>query len=187
MDSVSQNFQHIMTKLETCTHVALIAVCCIAGYVLLDRHLSYSRRDSPQHASLVGKRVTLPENAHQPASATVLVAFATTCHYCRESIDLYKQITERARRVRGEVRVVFMSLQTPTEVTKYLHENGVDPEAVIRLPPDIHISGTPTILLAGSDGTVKSQFVGKLSADREKDLVRTVQELCRDCGFNLTL
>ncbi len=176
-----------MNRLEVCTNIALITVSSIAGYVLLDRHLAERRGASPQHASAIGKQIPDAGLGGAVAPANVFVAFSTNCHFCRESVDFYRGLTKDPQRIRGKVRVTFISMQPGNEVKKYLTDNGVEPDAVITVPVGLSISGTPTILLTGSDGVVKSQFAGKLSTSREKEFIEAVQTLCQGCGFGGTL
>jgi len=173
-------------KLEVCTNLALITVSCIAGFVMLDRHLAERNAappaPKPPQTNVVGKQISLAA-AGNPAPANVYVAFATTCHFCQESLGFYKKIIADQQHIGGKVKVTFISRQPEAEVRKYLADNGVHPDAVAKVPSELNISGTPTILVSGRDGVVKNQFIGRLSDSKQKDLFKAVAALCDNCGF----
>jgi hypothetical protein len=125
-------------------------------------------RSSGSKTTAVGKQIKISESA-VGGSANVFVAFSTSCHFCNESLDFYKRAIKERQRV-GKVRVTFLSMQPESEVRKYLADHGIEPDSVAAVPPELSISGTPTVLVTGPDGVVKNQFVGKLSANGERDL-----------------
>lgn len=181
-----------MNRLQVTANIALIVVSCIAGYVLIDRHLIDRRAlagagSVGQQQSSVGKRISGAEFNDKRVAANVYVVFATTCHFCRDSLAFYKGLARAQQHTTGKVQITFLAIREPVaQVRQFLAENGVEVGSVARLPPDLYISGTPTILVAGADGVITAQYLGRLTADREKSLVGTIQKLCDSCGFDAT-
>lgn len=58
-------------------------------------------------------------------------------------------------------------------VTRYLSEQGVPRDGIINASlSDVNVSGTPTLLLVDNTGHIKNVWVGKLDANREKEVMQ---------------
>lgn len=109
------------------------------------------------------------------SKSTLVLAFSTRCGFCIDSSGFYKRLAER-RAGSTDVRFIVVGSQPIEEVRNFFQEhNIVKVDEFVQAPlSDINVTGTPTLLLIGSDGLVKDSWVGKLPAEAESELVSRV-------------
>jgi hypothetical protein len=82
-----------MTRLETATHVFLIALCCLAGGLLIEqRFFSAPDFGPPAARAVVGREIPLPGADWQSAPVSVLLQISSTCRFCNDSMPFYRQV-----------------------------------------------------------------------------------------------
>lgn len=102
------------------------------------------------------------------SSATVVIWVRSGCHYCTESMDFYKRVTSRPRRA----RVIVMGQESSELLQKYVESHGVRADAYVSVQPrTVKLSGTPSLLLIGSDARVRKIWNGKLRTPAEEEAV----------------
>lgn len=164
-----------MTKLEKATHVFLIAVCCLAGGLLIEQRFFSSQDDDLATGhDLVGRQVALPGADWQAAPISVLLQISSTCHFCNESMPFYRQLMAARQAAPARVPVIVASQDAVAAIRKHLGDQQLTVDKVLHTR-DVFGTGTPTVYIVDSGGVVKRVFIGKLDPAGEKELLAIVE------------
>ncbi len=164
-----------MTKLEKATHVFLIAICCLAGGLLIEQRFFAPQDDDISTGNdLVGRQVKLPGADWQAAPLSVLLQISSTCHFCNESMPFYRQLMATRQAAPSKVPVIVASHDAVAVIRKHLEDQQVAVDKVLHAR-DVFGTGTPTVYLVDGHGVVKRVFIGKLDPAGEKELLAIVE------------
>ena len=165
-----------MTKLETATHIFLIAICCLAGGLLIEQRF-FSDPDSggPGVTSLVGREVKLPGANWQSAPVSVLLQISSTCHYCNESMPFYRQLMAARQSSAAKVPVIVASADAVAVMQQHLVEQQLSVDKVLHSRLAGFGTVTPTVYIVDSKGMVQRVFVGELDSSGQRELLSIVQ------------
>jgi hypothetical protein len=165
-----------MTKLETATHISLIALCCLAGGLLIEQRFFRAPETQPGPArTLVGREVQLPGADWHAAPISVLLQISSTCPYCNASMPFYQQLMAVRQARTAKVPVIVASTDAVAIMRKHLEDEQVTVDKVLHSRPDVFAAVTPTVYIVDSHGVVQRAFVGKLDAAGEKELLAIVE------------
>src|SRR5580704_6234114 len=141
-----------MTKLETVTHVCVIALCCLAGGLLIEQRFFSSAEPDAVPPSMVGREVKLPGADWQAAPFSVLLQISSTCDYCNESMPFYKHLMEVRQSQPAKVPVIVVSRDAVDVMRKHLEDQQVIVDRVLhsRLESLGTATLTPTIYIVDS-------------------------------------
>ena len=156
-------------KIELAANVAIIVVAVVLCAVLVKTYLLAPKPEAqPQQQSLVGARVSVPEVDWGGNGRTLLLVLQKGCRFCAESAPFYQRLAREA----GQVRLVAVLPQQAEESREYLRELNV-PVGEVRQAPfkDLGIRGTPTLLLVNGEGVVTGSWFGKLSPEKEEEVL----------------
>src|SRR5690242_18632124 len=112
--------------LEKVTHLCLIGLCGVAGFVLLqNRTQPGDRAHSLTPPNSVGRSVELPDVDWGGAGLTVVLDLSPTCHFCNDSMPFYQKLVA-VRRRKGNGELVLVTSRAPVEsMEKHLKEKQV--------------------------------------------------------------
>jgi hypothetical protein len=162
-------------NLETVTNIAIILLCVVASVVLIRNHFFPPRPPGMPQGPEVGERLDAVKAILPAGSArTLVVAIAPTCHYCNESMPFYKSLMDERNRKGSPVKVVgaIPAPEAKDEESKHMTAAGVAFDALSPIAfPAIKVPGTPTLYLVDDGGKVQKVWVGKLTADQEKEVL----------------
>ncbi len=165
-----------MTRLETVTHVCLIAVCCLAGGLLVEQRFFSGPDDGSAPApNLVGREVKLPGADWQAAPISVVLQISTTCHFCNESMPFYKQLVAARQPGTARVPVIVASRDAVAVMRKHLEDQQVMVDKVLHSRLDDLPPVTPTVYIVDYKGFVRRAFIGKLDSSGEKELLSIIE------------
>ena len=118
-----------------------------------------------------GAKLGLPAVDWSAHDTTVVLAVREGCHYCAESAPFYQRLT-KALGQSGKVHLVTVLPGEPAQSEKYLAGMGI-PAGDIRQADlaSLKVPYTPTLLVLDRSGVVKDVFVGKLSAEKEAQVL----------------
>jgi thiol-disulfide isomerase/thioredoxin len=121
--------------------------------------------------SLEGAHLSIQGINWDESNETVLLALSNKCHFCSESAPFYQKLAQNLA-ARKDVRVIAVFPQTVDEAKKYLDGLGV-PVADVRQASlgSIGVKGTPTLMIVDKTGTVKQAWMGRLSVERESEVL----------------
>lgn len=82
---------------------------------------------------------------------------------------------ELVRRHSGATRLVVVAPDDPVTAKQYVDSHGFRPDVIATSDlTRIHVSGTPTLLLVNNAGVIERVWMGKLTAEREKEVLAEV-------------
>jgi hypothetical protein len=161
--------KNIARTIEVIANVAIICVAIALGVVLVSRSVRSYRgtaSESANTATVKNQKIELRGVDWSKNEKTLVMAISSTCHFCTESAAFYRDIRAHAR-----VHTVAVLPQSVNEGRNYLSNLGVQVDEVLQAPLNsINVSGTPTLMLVGRDGTVIRTWLGKLPPDSEKEV-----------------
>ena len=122
-----------------------------------------------------GTQISVPGVNWSDSEETVLLALSSRCHYCTESAPFYQKLT-RELAAQKNVRVVAVFPQEVGQGKKYLDDLNVPVTQVIQAQLDsLGVKGTPTLLIVDKSGTVRQSWVGRLTAERETEVLSRIK------------
>ena len=182
---------------EIATNISIILVAVIGATVLIKNYLlrppstieikaagfQGSQNTPPQAAKSAIPRSGPAEGAQVPLTGinwsesdeSVVLALSNKCHFCTESAPFYQRLSSEMAQ-RKNVRIIAVFPQDVGDAKKYLSGLGVPIEDVRRASLDsIGVRGTPTLIIVDSNGKVKQSWVGRLSAERESEVLSRIK------------
>lgn len=156
--------------LEKISHLSLILVCVVVSGAVIYDHVNNSRGKSTQFepsSPLLGSRVPLPGVQWNTRNATVVLALSIGCHFCAESASFYRELSNVVSK-NPTIGLVAVFPESEIQASTYLDREQVSVQKILSVPLSVvGVEGTPTVLLVGSDGTVRKTWVGRLAKDAE--------------------
>ena len=130
---------------------------------------------APPRAPEEGSQLSVPGVSWGESNQTVVLALSDKCRYCSESAPFYQRLAQDLSK-RNDVRLVAVFPQDAGAGKKYLDELGVPVGQVIQASLDsLQVRGTPTLVLVDKNGTVTQSWVGKLSPERESEVLSRIK------------
>jgi hypothetical protein len=167
--------KYLSKKVEMIANIAIILVTVLLATVIVKHYFFVPKAISPAavaSASLQpGTKVSLTGMDWSKSDRTLLMVLSTGCHFCTESASFYQRLAQERVQHEG-TRLVAVLPQDAVAAQKYLSEHGVTVDEIKQLSPgDVNVAGTPTLILADRNGSVITTWLGKLSPDKEQDVL----------------
>ena len=158
-------------KVEFVANILIIVVALAVGGVLVHKYFFAA---APQQAArakpTVGAKMEMTEVNFSQQPKTLILALQTTCGYCNESAPFYKRVIETVGNKNIKLVAVF-----PAEIEEgaaHLKKLGLTNMEVRSSSLDsLQVSGTPTLILTNEKGEVTDYWVGKLTPDKEAEVI----------------
>ncbi len=197
MDNTKSKFAR---TLEIAANLSIIAVALVGATVLIKNYLlrpsapaatdvrqaavdknlpgplenSRTNRPAPTGPA-AGTQISVPGINWSDSEETVLLALSNKCHFCTESAPFYQRLTRELAQQKN-VRVIAVFPQEAGDARKYLEEIGVPSLQVKQASLDsLGVRGTPTLVIVDKTGTVKQSWVGRLSPERESEVLNRIK------------
>jgi hypothetical protein len=174
-------------KIEVAANVAIIVAATLVCVVLVKAYLipkaelgtdgrtlkADSINRAPTDARIQpGTRINLSGLDWAKNGHTLLLAVSDKCHFCSESAPFYQHLAKE----HGRTRLVAVLPQSVEDGKRYLGGLNVAVDDVMQAPlTSLGIRGTPTLILVDSNGATVKSWVGKLTPDREADVLASLQ------------
>jgi hypothetical protein len=159
-------------RIEACANLAIILVT-VAIFAVLGKQEFFAKRQSTLQPVSIGSKLSLPGLNWSSKPAHLLLAVQEGCHFCSGSAEFYRKLSTAL--AGSDIHLVAVLPQEVAEGKKYLSGLGVDITDVRRGSlSDLGITGVPTLVLVDSLGTVKNVWPGKLSPEREAEVLKTL-------------
>ena len=101
-----------------------------------------------------------------------MLAVRVECSHCRASVPFYRQLQSMVPTKNNRVGIIALFPNPPDKVRAFLDEFHLDMPVVPSTPlARLAVSGTPTLILADSKGTVIRVWVGELDAEEQRELL----------------
>jgi thioredoxin-related protein len=154
----------ITAKLEIAANVAVVLTCAVALVRVA------IPKASPRTYELGEKIADGPGLEFRTAKRTLILFERSTCKFCNESLGFYSRLASLARK--NGTRVVALTSEDTGANGNFLATNGVTVDAVLALQDNrLKVFATPTLILVKNDGTVVGSWVGKLTEQKESEVV----------------
>ncbi|HBB95785.1 MAG TPA: hypothetical protein DC054_10375 [Blastocatellia bacterium] len=154
--------------LETSANIGIVVVTLAILWNFIWPRIHPKRQASDP---VVGSSVSLGGVDWNKNGSTLLMVLQEGCKYCEQSVPFYKSL--HAQRSGSQPRMLTVVPGEAASVTRYLSEQGVPTDGIINASlSDVNVSGTPTLLLVDNTGHIKNVWVGKLDANREKEVMQ---------------
>lgn len=128
-----------------------------------------SRRPTSK-STPVGNKMPIESVNWTEKNQTLVLYLSTTCRYCNESVPFYRKLMKERSKFGFEI-IAVMS-QNPEEARSYLKKNDLDiPEVFSSSLSSLGVTSTPTLLLVNQDGVVSDFWRGKLSPEKEAEVL----------------
>jgi hypothetical protein len=180
---------NLYRKAEFCANIAIVVVAVLLGVVLI-KNLLPARSTVATTAVLASQRSATDAPApsapaHNVAVSdvdwakngrTLLLVLQAGCHYCTESAPFYQRLVQEAQAAGNGVQLVAVLPQETAEAREYLAQLHVPINEVRQASPgELGVPGTPSLLLVNQAGTVEDTWIGKLSPERETEVLNRLQ------------
>lgn len=182
-------------RVQIAAHISIILVSLLGAVVLVKNHLlrpSAERASETKPAAPAGPREASPFVPPKPpaisqgtrlsvdgvewgsTSKTIVLALSSKCKFCTESAPFYQRLATFLNE-RKDVRLIAVFPQDVSEGKKYLDELKV-PVAEVKQAylSTMGVRGTPTVIIVDSSGVVTESWVGRLSADKEAEVLNHI-------------
>jgi hypothetical protein len=165
-----------MSNLERATHICLISVSVVSLALLMERRFAPKVDPRPSAQELVGKHLDVPGLNWKSSHLNAVFYISARCHFCRDSMPFYRQVSERQNGNRQRVALSVLSPEGPEELKKLLAKENIAVDGFYRTPRNVSFRGTPTLLLVDDRGIVLRAFEGKLDQSREREFLRIIED-----------
>lgn len=127
--------------------------------------------NSKEKVNPVGKTVPLEKVNWKENKRTLVLYLSDTCRFCTESGPFYQKLVEKNSD--DKIKLVTVLPQSVDEGKQYLEKLGVGIKDVHSSSlASIGVRSTPTLLLVNEDGIISEMWIGKLSNDKEEELLK---------------
>ena len=158
--------------IERLVNLAIImaAICLV---ILVYLRLRPHQPINPVTATIISGE-HFPGSGLSPSpNGSLVFALQIGCHFCKESMPFYRDITRSA--LASGKKIVYV-LPNPVEDSRnYLREQGLpDSQILQKKLQDVKVFGTPTLIFLDGTNTVKNVWIGKLDEGREKEVQNAI-------------
>jgi hypothetical protein len=166
-------------KIEVLANISIIVVALLACVLLVQNLLpSITGRPTPKATALappVGATISLPGVEWGLRNGNILLILSTKCHFCADNAPFYKALVNEAKK-RGNVDLIAIFPQTVGESEIYLRGLGLAIDKVVQASlSSVGARGTPTLVLIDNKGKVKNTWMGRISPDKQSEVLRQLQ------------
>jgi hypothetical protein len=126
-----------------------------------------------------GMKISYPDINWAKNGRTLLFVLSTQCGFCNASTDFYKQTVQAKQSLNG-IEFVALFPQDINQSKQYLKDNGIGIQDVRQsMPFSVGASGFPTLMVVDNSGTVQQAWVGKLSTEKELEVLEQMRRKIR--------
>ena len=161
-----------MTRLETATHITLLALAGTAGALMLEQRFwrqptASTRADVEQ--SLRGTSLRIPGiDWNSSPEGTLVLQISATCPYCVANEPFYKKLVSARDASGKKIGVVVLTADDTESLRAHLQIAGIIVDKVV------HVTGeatgtalTPVVFYVKPTGLVERAFVGQLDESQQ--------------------
>jgi len=168
----------IAKKIEVAANIAIIIAAISFTAVLAKRYFSPTVAIAPAPVAAgipSGTKADFIDIDWAKNSRTLLLVLQSSCSFCTESAPFYQRLARETAQ-RSDVHLVAVLPQDVAEGAKYLNSLGVPIQDVRQAQLGrLGVTGTPTLILINDKGIVTNSWVGKLSGDREAEVLNALR------------
>lgn len=165
---------NVQRKIELTANVLIIIVALVFCIVFIQRNffptLAVKSKQTKETAPEIGAKVSLPNFTWPQERKTLILVLKAGCRFCDESMPFYRRILKMGNE--SNVKLVAVFPTGVEEGTSYLSKYGIADIEVRQMPlKDLHVRGTPTLILTNEFGEVANFWVGRLPQEKEDEVI----------------
>lgn len=161
-------------KIKLEAYILILVIAHLLGVILLRDYLTNSplwlNQPTTGMLPVIGSKINLPDLEWSQQPKTLVLTLQKDCPSSNESADFYKRIIEIA-----EDRGVKLVAVFPTEKDEsivHLYGLGLTNMEVRQSSlGNLQVIKTPTLILTDDKGEITDYWIGKLTADRENEVI----------------
>ena len=112
---------------------------------------------------------------YRSSNQTLLIVLNTDCSYCRESLPLFRNLSNAQPQDSKALHIVALFPNKESQVAQYVKENHFPVETVSEVDlSKLGVSGTPTMILVNDRGEVRDFWLGKLENSEAEEVFRAL-------------
>lgn len=164
-------------SLEKTSNVAVIIVSCAVLISIVQTYRSNSVQTTSgvtvyKQGDDISRAVKVD---FSKADRTILLAIRSDCKYCSASVPFYRRVVDRRKASANKVQLVAAIWKNDVDADEYLRSKQLTFDSTVTLDEaSLNISATPTLILADRAGKVMNMWVGRLPAEREREVLDAV-------------
>ncbi|HLM60133.1 MAG TPA: hypothetical protein VK308_04970 [Pyrinomonadaceae bacterium] len=167
----------VYQKVELTANIMIIVIALLIGGILVQKYflaLPVASNQPLRMQPVIGAKMNVLDVDWSQQPKTLVLALQTGCHFCNESAPFYKRITQTVQNKNVKLVAVFPT--SKEESAAHLSELGLQQIEVKQSSlGNLQISGTPTLILINDKGEITNYWVGKLTPDREIEVLNQLQ------------
>ncbi len=171
-------------KLEIITNVAIVCAALLICFTLYRQHLHRAEAASTNAAeSDLASRLNPGKQLSAPAGyvwaehdRTLMLALRYGCIHCEHNMDFYGRLVQQ---IRNAPTVALVSV-FPDD--RFVAEHDLDTHGLQNVQflantdfDQLHVFGTPTLLLVNNQGTIVRSWIGELSSEQQADVMAAIK------------
>ena len=173
----------VYKKTELAANIAIIFVALIIGGVFVKKYFFDNRSQLPTKIT-AGTKVPLQDVDWAKNGQTLLVILQEGCHFCTESAPFYQSLVREMEDSKS-TKLIALLPQEVNESQQYLADLKVPMTEVKKMSADfLGVSGTPTLILINNAGEVIDSWTGKLTPDKEMEVLNKLKQRGPSQGRN---
>lgn len=164
--------------LDRAVSLAIIIVSIVFVVVVIHKYLIADKGTSALAAEVpLGKKLDLPGVNWEANGHTVVVALQKGCHFCNESAPFYQKLNHE---MSGKQNMSIVAVLPDTvensrdHLKKFEVSFGEIKQARLK---SVLVSATPTLFVTDKTGAVIAGWIGKLSPEKEAEVLQTLAQL----------
>jgi hypothetical protein len=169
-------------SVEVCANVAIIVVALAIvavlyrSYRLPSTTVSTTEQKKPS-GPMKGTKLEVSGVDWSQSKSTLVLALQKGCHFCTESAPFYQQLMQQVSK-QNDLRILAVFPQSPDDARSYLEGLNVHVGEIKQSGlAVIGVNGTPTLILVDQQGIVQQSWIGRLSPDREAEVLRLLKRI----------
>jgi hypothetical protein len=166
--------KNISKKIEVAANIAIIVAAIFFTAGVAKNYFRPTLPLAPGHAAASipsGTKADFINVDWAKSDRTLLLVLQAGCHFCSESAPFYQRLVRDTAQISG-VHLIAVLPQEVADGAKYLKSLGVPIEDIRQAQLDtLRVQGTPTLILINDKGVVTNSWVGKLSGDKEAEVL----------------
>lgn len=169
--------QKIPKLIEVSANVAIIVVAALLIVVVVKKYLLPTKPGNPPTASEIalGTKLSITGVDWAGNGRTLVLALQKDCRFCTESALFYHRLVAQTAG-RSGVKTIAVFPANLEESKQYLKGLKVEVAEVRESPfANLGVKGTPTLILVDGEGVVRATWGGKLSSEREAEVLKQLQ------------
>lgn len=162
--------------LRIVAYAALAVVSIASGILVAAKYIQAKKSNHPARI-IVGSR--FPQDLDwQNAERTLVLVMQEGCKYCADSTEFYQRLVSKS--AEEHMRVIALMPQEVSEGKQYLNKEHINIFEVRKAQLGLlGIIRTPSLFFVDNSGTITKVWIGKLSIDKEQEVLACVDYNCR--------